>query len=389
MNELFVSATGIGDLFFDEIFLYYDGPCIFSLRNKLDHKFISILETEDDRCDRYVVVPVSIARYKDFVGNRIPIRHVFSKAETDEVLLISFPVNAEPEIVAINSSEVEALNLPEDTEYLDIKESYTQEELLLKSHEERRGITQISFEKNGGHQQSIKANELSIIMKRLQKVYDGIHKDWLVNEGAKASSDLRRAMKRDSQLMVTRTYAASFGVEFSSESVRDLLQESGYDFLTQKFVSIISSINSGESSQHFFAANKESVSALRDFYKVLMSNNFAMRFQTATPHKGVLRFSLSVGDVQSRYNFLSEIIDGRVDQIKMCGRLVAFDLTNQTFKFQPIDEAEINGKLDPDFDETVFDTENIIKILLNKQTELLQSGQLTNKYTLISILDEE
>lgn len=388
MNELFVSAPKIGELYFDEIFLYYDGPCIFSLKNKLDHKFISILESEDDECDKYVVVPVSISRYRDFVSNQIPIRQVFSKSETGEVLLISIPVNAEPEIVSIVSSEIDSLNLPEETEFLDIKESYTKEELLIKSNEERRGITQISFEKNGGHQQSIKANELSIIMKRYQKVYDGIHKDWLVGEGANASASLRRNMKQDSQLMVTRTFAASFGVEFASESVRDLFEESGYDYMTRKFVSLVSSINAGKVDQPFFDSNKESVSAIRDLYKVLMSNNFAMRFQTATPKKEILRFSLSVGDVKSRYNFLSEVIDGKVEQIEMNGRLVAFDLTNRTFKFQPIDNAEINGKLDPDFDETVFDTENIIKVLINQKTELLQTRSMTNKYTLISILEE-
>ena len=46
MSKKFISTEQYGDLEYDEIFLYYDGPCIFSVKNKLGYRFICLLESE-------------------------------------------------------------------------------------------------------------------------------------------------------------------------------------------------------------------------------------------------------------------------------------------------------------------------------------------------------
>ena len=74
-NKIFAKTKEHGNLFYDEIFIYYDGPCVFSVRNILGHRYISVLESITDSYDRYLLVPVSVSRYVDFVRNKITIRN--------------------------------------------------------------------------------------------------------------------------------------------------------------------------------------------------------------------------------------------------------------------------------------------------------------------------
>ena len=90
MNELFVFTDKYGALKYDEIFLYYDGPCIFSAKNKLGYRFICLLESESPELDRYIVVPVSTERYYAFVRNKWPIRRLFTMPEQGCVFAVTF-----------------------------------------------------------------------------------------------------------------------------------------------------------------------------------------------------------------------------------------------------------------------------------------------------------
>ncbi|MBR2505409.1 MAG: hypothetical protein IKB70_00505 [Bacilli bacterium] len=384
-NKIFAKTKEHGNLFYDEIFIYYDGPCVFSVRNILGHRYISVLESITDSYDRYLLVPVSISRYVDFVRNKITIRNVFVESEAGGVFLLERMADETYLTNLVEEKDLLNYNLPPESEYLEYKESYTSSELLLESEERKVGIAQISFEKGDSHKQTIKAKELSLLLGKLQKVMDGIYKDWRTGQGDKCDSEKNLRMQKAVQLEVTRSYAASFGIEIESTEYRNIFNDSEFDEIMKKFASI--AIFSDDFNADFCKSNENALKALKDYYKVLVMHNFAYKFQVSTPERKISRFGLSTSDIQHKYTLLSKIDDDGVIQEELEGRLYAFDAKSKTFKFSVLGIKEISGKIDSDFDETVFDTDKTIKILVNKKTLSDISGVITDQYTLLRIIE--
>ena len=382
MNKCFVKTKEYGELLFDEIFHFYDEPIFFSVINPLGHRFVCALEYECDEFDRFLLVPVSFVRYQKFVRNEITIRDMFLLSEMGGILAVCF-YGDEIKTQFVDKDTLSTMNLPPIGEYLDIKESYTAEEILRKAHESNSGLAQISFEKNGTHLQSIKAKELSLVTAKLQKVINGIAKDWCDNEGTNFSAEKRQVIKNAADIRITKTYAASFGIEIESEGYRDIFGESAFDTLMERFAEI--NYCNEQTSREYYSKHQNSISAIRDFYKALMLNSFAIKFQAALPQNRLAKVRLTTADVQRKYNHLSAIIDGGVEQVEYSGRLIAFDIKNKTFKFQLETGETISGKVDEDFNETIFDMGNQIKILVNRRKELSITEE-TQKFVLLQIL---
>ena len=131
MSKLFAQNTKYGELEYDEILLYYDGPCIFSVRNKLGYRFVCLLETESENADRYLVVPVSLERYNLFIRNNWSIRNLYTQAEMGGVFSVTFSHGKE--IINEHSlAEIEAMNLPDANEMLEFNGGYTTREILVE-----------------------------------------------------------------------------------------------------------------------------------------------------------------------------------------------------------------------------------------------------------------
>lgn len=384
-NKLFAETKEFGPLFIDEVFVFYDMPLIFSAINPLGYRYICIYESDNTESETYLLVPVSFSKYQKFISNEIPIREMFECPEMGDVLCLSIYAD-KYESNYLSKDQLMQKNLPPVGEHLDIKGSYTRNELIRASSEKRCGIAQISFEKEGTHKHSIKARELSIITAKLQKVIDGIEKDWRVKEGAIASQEKKHKMAKAAEINITRTYAASFGIEFESEESRDLLDESEFDYLMQQFLEI--SEQCDDIKKDYYDSHKKSITAIRDYYKALMTNRFAVKLQVALPNRNVGRLHFSIGDITRKYNYLTTVIDGKTEQIELVGTLVAFDMKTKSFKFQIENGDLINGKIDEDFSETVFDIANKIKILVNKRIKVLAPGEKVDSYELLNIVSQ-
>lgn len=383
MNELFAITKEYGKLFFDEIFIYYDGPCLFSVKNQLDHCFIVLLENINENSTKYLLVPVSYSRYIDLVSNRITIKDAFVKSETGEVFTITFSGEDNLIVSKLDSSNLNDLNLPEEGEYLDLSHSYYREQLIFDAVKNRRGIAQISFEKNGRHEQSISAMSLSAVSKSLQKVMDGIRKDWENNDGRCAGSRRKSEMRDNAELMISKTFAASFGIQIESKELNDILLDSDFDWLMEKFVKLTTDYE--DKADEFYIENTNAINALINFYKVLMINDFAIKFQMATPKKNIERFHHSILEIKNRYNYLTSKKGEKIEQIEEKGKLIAFDLSYKTFKFKTINGDEISGKFDDEFEDRIFDTENVVIAYLNVFTQKDIACNNHKKYVLLKL----
>lgn len=386
MNRLFVSTDQYGDLVYDEIFLYYDGPCIFSVKNKLGYRFICLLESESPELDRYIVAPVSIERYNAFVKNNWPIRHLFTMPEQGGVFSVTFR-QERSSVATLNIDEIISMNLPDDNEMLEYNGGYTSKEILLNSAEKNIPILQKSLEKNGEHRQFIYASELAKESSKFQKIFDGIANDEikLLPESQKERiNEIRKACR----VPIYGTYAASFGIQIEGTDYPRIGEEET-DFA--KYLKVyfkLLEINN-ETSSDFFEMHKEALIALKGYYKTLISLGFNVKMTAATPRHEYFKYYMSREDIISRYGFLNYVTTNDVEQLTLVGTWTQIDIEKKSFRFRINTGENINGKFDEDFDESIFDFGKEIKILVDKKKETGRMGDESEKYVLLSIITSE
>ncbi len=382
MNEVFAKNSKYGELVYDEILLEYDGPCIFSVKNKLGYRFVCLLETENEQMDRYLVVPVSLERYNAFIRNNWSIRNMFVRPELGGVFSVTFSCGEE--IVQEHSpSEINEMNLPDPEEMLEFNGGYTREEILVDSEEKRVPVFQKSLEKNGTHRQFIFADELAKESKRFQDVFNGIAQD-AISKIPIEQKNRRESMKQAARIPYYATYPASFGMQI--EGLEPPLldgRESEFTKFVRTFFELVDFEN--EQKEEFFGEHQNALNALRAYYKTLLSLGFSVKMKAATPQHLFLRRDLSQSEINSRYRYLSNIITHNSEQMVLVGTWTQISYETKTFQFKSNEGKVIKGKFDDDFDESVFDFEKEIKIHLEKQKQVDRTRKEKETYTLLFI----
>lgn len=349
----------------------------------LKHRFVCLLETEADNYNRYIVAPVSFARYRELITNMIPIRHVFTKSEAGGVFTIKLDSNITSEIALHSIDDIESMQLPIDSEFLDIKESYTSNEILLNSYEKNVPILQKSLEKKGEHRQYIYAKELAKENMKFQNVFDGIANDKIKNKEIR-SNEQKRKVKKDSQVPVFGFYAASFGQRIEGVDFPLIGEkESGFaEFIKTYFELINISENSDNS---YFEKHKNALIALKGYYKSLLAHGFSIKLSAATPNRELMKMDLSREQIVKKYNYLNHITGNDMEQIKLTGKFIRIAIDKKTFQFRLENNDIIDGKFDEDFDESIFDFANTITILVDKEVLTSRIGDTKSNYTLLLI----
>jgi hypothetical protein len=74
-------GTQLGDLQLEEVFLGYDGPKLFSCRNKTGQWFIAVFVDEDGNSEIYLYMPISFDRLRAVRSGQVTLRMAFSNPE--------------------------------------------------------------------------------------------------------------------------------------------------------------------------------------------------------------------------------------------------------------------------------------------------------------------
>ena len=75
--------TPIGDMRVIEVFLYYDGPKLFSCKDRTGQKYIAMLVDESEDGDRWFLVPVSDTRLERVRTGELGLRECVRYPEND------------------------------------------------------------------------------------------------------------------------------------------------------------------------------------------------------------------------------------------------------------------------------------------------------------------
>ena len=354
------------------------------MQNKLGYRFICLLETENEEFDRYIIAPVSICRYNAFIRNQWSIRRLYTDSELGGVFSVTF-CKSEIKINYLRKSEIELMNLPDENEMLEYSNAYTTNEILYKSVETNVPILQKSFEKDGGHRQYIFANELAKESAKFQNIFDGICKDEINNSKIKLSEDQIREKMNNCRVPIFGTYVSSFGIQVEGIQYPELIEEETDFSRYLKIYFELLDVNS-ETNMDFMNYHKEALCALTKYYKTLLALGFSVNLKAATPSKWFKNTYLRKEEILFRYKFLNQTINKNIEQLEFAGKWSRIDYRKKKFEFKCDNNEIIEGKLDDDFDTTIFDFNDHITILVEKTIEVNKSGAKLEKYILLSII---
>lgn len=86
--EIFIKDfIGMDPLYYDEIFLYYDIPQLFTLIDNNKNKYLSILINENSKLE-YLVVEISEDRLDNIKSSSLSLRDAFTHPENNQIFKV-------------------------------------------------------------------------------------------------------------------------------------------------------------------------------------------------------------------------------------------------------------------------------------------------------------
>ena len=77
-------------MFYDKVFLYYDGPRVFSLKNSVGFTYLGYWVGDTDACESWWLIPISPSRLKKLAANKIDIRSALEQQEENFFYRVDF-----------------------------------------------------------------------------------------------------------------------------------------------------------------------------------------------------------------------------------------------------------------------------------------------------------
>ncbi|WNK51275.1 hypothetical protein RM153_21540 (plasmid) [Pantoea agglomerans] len=150
MDDIFISHPFLGKLKFINVYIEYDGPRVFSLESETGASYISYWVGDDNKCEKWFLIPCSKTRVYAFEKNQIDLKSLISQQEQDNFYKVEILFETdEVEITPQEAKNIFEIKLPERGVYADHVKIYssslveanlvaTHEVKLAKSNEDKK-----------------------------------------------------------------------------------------------------------------------------------------------------------------------------------------------------------------------------------------------------------
>lgn len=361
MHELFGKIPYIGTLYFDDIFLFYDEPQIFSCITASFQKYFGLLIDEDDNYREWLLTAISDSRLTKAKNNAIEIRNLLTESEADFI----FDIKLQNQFSAksINKENLTDDMLPCKGEYLDYSENQSNVNsdfsvIAEESWNEHRDIINISMEKDDNHSHEIDCSLLGNILDVTQElIYALANKDGGIK--GKVPSEIKKACT----MQVCGTYAASFGVKMKSDELCNINRETPLTPALYKINNLFSVCSNKEELARFLLDQSPRVALkYRKLLKILVNSNTGLKFSNASPNRKHYGRSFSTLELSSNLQLIESEIKKMTKEMKFKGQLVGINTVKKTFSFISFDKEIIKGTLSTEVASKQFEVPQYVEI---------------------------
>lgn len=358
MNEKFAFIDALGELFYHEIYLFYDEPLLFScMNNALQYYMFERVPSVKGQ-ERWVAVSISQARLLQLEKNTLEVRDVFVMCETGMAYLItSFEGLFSMETIMSNSLSDDML--PMSGEYLDFDRDDENDidalpndggTPLALAEKERRDVLELSLEMENRHKREISSTALGHILENTQQLVFA-----LANKNGGLRGAIPSEIQEGNTLLVSGVFAASFGIRLKSKDVCSLLGETAVTKTLSELSRLLDGTHNREVLQSVLESNSPRVMIkYRELLQTLLRHKMALRVHYASPNKTVYNRRFAMEDISQYLKVLDTELQQRVVKETLYGNLVSIDNENHKFGFRSAGNDKFKGKLAPSLQGKTF-----------------------------------
>lgn len=419
---------GGGPLRLDQVFLDYDGPQLFSARNKGSSRYLGLHTLAEGKSDRWLYVRVSPSRIRELSNGRFPIREAFFRPEYGDIALYAYeergdyfgqeslkwfppgsvPVDLLPDENAYLESEVDervlmlakaaappalrsvlerAVSAPMweiDPQVLMVLRGLRTRPHVAASAS-RRSVIDLAFAINE-NRTDFPARSLSAVLGVTQSLVDALGAEGTeIGSRGRLSEQIIGATSLDA----VATFPSSFGLRLESNA-GDLAGSARVERALKTLLGLLRSSNSKESLELALRdINRRSQNHFKAFFKAVASGKSDFNIEAATPDEHETgRIYFTVHQVNWVAKFLDKAVEADERSIDFRGRLLAVSLKTKFFLLRNDEGEEISGRIANDcvkkIDEKKINVEYLTTVI--QRTEVNEAtGEETSKYELKDI----
>ena len=329
-RRVFPDNTGLGNLFIDEVYQFYDIPLCFSSKNELGHRFLStLIDLENPAEPRWFLLPISETRFGEVRSGALDLYSAFSAPELGFLYATS-----KRELLRILSSGIDKGLLPEKGIGLDIR-SHTLgrpiASLQQYSDQTNREVIDISFD-NERYKKTI--YPIRLLSQNLRAVQDVINTIPIRKSSPSASKGrIAQHSLDETELGLTDLYAASFGTRLVSLSNTNVLfGETEIAKTLDVFLTLVElSVDEVQLRGLLADLSKRTVSKYLSLLKILSYNETNIKVARAIPRKEIRASFLPHKTAKTLVDLLTKLINDEPLEYEIEGTLVGLYANKKKF----------------------------------------------------------
>ena len=334
--------TSMGELSIHEVFVYFDGPRVFSARSETDQLYVAGWAEEEATFDLWLYMPVSKARLRMIRSGHWTLRESFEKPE-GPILSVALNHNAD---IADAVEMLEAADLREEwlpaPDYRiqlptpTLAPAISPEELSQKAKQEGRTRLRIEISSQDRFRSEAPTRRVAALLSATQNVLDNFG---LVELDANPAQDGRFARQVIDRMEtdLLELAAASFVIEIGAVDGEDLLGDSPIGRVSDRLVGLLSTQISPDELWGSLADLKpRAAKSFRSFVNELANLASDITVATADTMRNYRSESLTAQQVSSLRALLKQIVPDEIREIR--GRMTLYlgDNERRLFGFRDL-----------------------------------------------------
>lgn len=336
MNEL-PRGTVLGVLTIVHVFEYYDFPRLFSCRSATGQMYLVCSTYDDDERAEWLYLPLSSHRLNAVVAGSIPMYSAFKNPEGGYLFSVrTFQDVRAAEVNHILPELVVDEDLPAPSYVISEPAGIVQEDLAIPPRSVASATRRETFDyhiyPHSLNIQEISSRKLGAILTTTQELVDAL------GQAALGAPTIRGPVPTEvlqqTKINVANVFHGSFGVQFRSAQLSDLLSQSVVAAALNEFSLLLQAGDSEDLlSNKLHALRGRVASKYRRLLKELsdLQSGVVLDWGSVSSEGGG-RFELSSTQVRNAYAIVDRIDTEMAQEVTISGKLIGFNLRTQRYE---------------------------------------------------------
>lgn len=371
------------------IYEYFDEPLVYTFIDKARRLFLITWVDWNDGKYTWLVKEISYQVAIQLERKEITLREVYVNSDIPNIYILEEFSNGDKKFFLSFVDQLEESILPEKDSYIEFSNENilgSVELIETATRHSNRYIVDLSLEPNNGHSNEISASVLGESLVTFQSLVQTIA---LGNE-ATVRTRIDDNTKDENELLVTETFAASFGVRMESNKFVTLLQEDPVKESIGKTIELLSAASNLSLQKEILSKNNlKSLKSLMSLLSTLSENKVGMKvksaFPTATDEMIIHEVHLTSEESTSLLNNMENTKEIKNSEATLNGTLYSFDAKSKAFKFITEDSTIYRGYVTEEVENNSFNIPSKGEIKLSiVETNFVYTGNIKYEYQLLS-----